>query len=68
MPNLLGHSKDRILMVCDELCGKKTGRRSKQDTWWWNRGEGGNMKKKRKMHTSRCVEIVLRRIRTGIKA
>ena len=20
---------------CDEVCGKKWGMRSKEDTWWW---------------------------------
>ena len=23
-------------MVCDEVCGKKKGRRDRGDTWWWN--------------------------------
>ena len=31
-----GHFKDGILKACDEVCGKKRGRRSKGDTWWWN--------------------------------
>ena len=36
VPNLWGHFKDGILKPCDEVCGKKRGRRSKGDTWWWN--------------------------------
>ena len=27
---------DWVLKVCDEVCGKKRGRRSKGYTWWWN--------------------------------
>ena len=27
IPNLWGHVRDRVLMACDELCGKKMGRR-----------------------------------------
>ena len=34
--NLWGHFKDWILGACNEVCGKKWGRRSKGDTWWWN--------------------------------
>ena len=30
-----GHFKDGILKACDEVCWKKSGRRSKGDTWWW---------------------------------
>ena len=25
-------------MVIDEVCGKKRGRRSEGDKWWWNEG------------------------------
>ena len=32
VPNLWGHFKDGVLKVCDEVCGKKRGRRSKGDT------------------------------------
>ena len=32
-PNLWGHFKDGVLMACDDMCGKKRGRRSKGDTW-----------------------------------
>ena len=64
-PNLWGHFKDGILKACDEVCGKKRGRRSKGDTWWWNEEvkEAASMK-----NTRRCVRIILRRIRGGIKA
>ena len=33
-PNLWGHFKGEVLKACDEVCGKKRGRRSKGDTWW----------------------------------
>ena len=32
-PNLSGHFKDGDLWECDEVCGKKRGRRSKRDSW-----------------------------------
>ena len=28
--------KNDILEACDEVCGKKKGRRNHSDTWWWN--------------------------------
>ena len=34
--NLWGHFKDVVLKACDEVCGKKRGRKSKGDAWWWN--------------------------------
>ena len=37
-PNLRGCFKDGVLWACDEVCGKKSVRRSKGDTWWWNDG------------------------------
>ena len=35
-PNLWGYFMDAVLEACDEVCGKKKGRRSKGDTWRWN--------------------------------
>ena len=35
-PNLREHFKVCDLKACDEVCGKKRGRRSKEDTSWWN--------------------------------
>ena len=35
-PYLLEHFKDGMLKKCDEVCGKKRGRRSKVDIWWRN--------------------------------
>ena len=34
-PNLCGYFKDGVLEACHDVCGKKRGRRSKGDTWWW---------------------------------
>ena len=28
--------KDGVLRACDEICGKKRGRRDQGNTWWWN--------------------------------
>ena len=28
--------KEGVLKACDEVCGKKKGRRDQGDTWWWN--------------------------------
>ena len=35
-PDLWGHFMDGVSKACDEVCGKKRGRRSKGDIWWWN--------------------------------
>ena len=35
-PNLWEHFMDGVLRACDEVCGKKGGRRSKGYTWLWN--------------------------------
>ena len=36
MPNLWRHFKDGALKACDEVRWKKSGRRIKGDTCWWN--------------------------------
>ena len=60
VPNMWGHFKDWDLRACDQVSGKKSDRRSKGDTWWQN--EAMNDAISRKMHTWRCVWIVLMRI------
>ena len=35
-PNLWRNFEDWDLKACDEVCGKKRGRRSKGGNWWWN--------------------------------
>ncbi|XP_077862555.1 uncharacterized protein LOC144344497 [Saccoglossus kowalevskii] len=34
--DLWGCFKERVLQTCDEVCGKKKGRRGRGDTGWWN--------------------------------
>ena len=34
-PNLWRYFKDGVLKACGEVSGKKRGRTSKGDTWWW---------------------------------
>ena len=36
-PNLWVNFKDEDLKACDEVCGKKRGRKSKGDTRWQNK-------------------------------
>ena len=67
-PNLCGHFKDGVLMLCDEVCGKKRGRRCKGDTCWWNEKVNKAFYGEKKKHTRQCVRTVLRRIRGGIYA
>ena len=55
-----------VLKAFDEVCGKKSGWRSKDDTWWWN--EVVKEAIIRKMNTRRCAGIILKRIRTAINA
>ena len=35
-PNLWNTFKNSMLQACDEVCGKKKGRKNHGDTWWWN--------------------------------
>ena len=28
--------KNGVLQACDEVCGKKRGRKDRGNTWWWN--------------------------------
>ena len=35
-PDLWKCFKEWVLKACDEVCGKKKGRRDQGDTWWWN--------------------------------
>lgn len=34
--DLWGCYKEGLLQACDEICGKKKGRRDRRDTGWWN--------------------------------
>jgi len=35
-PDLWKCFKESVLKACDEVCGKKKGRRDRGDMWWWN--------------------------------
>ena len=49
-----GHFKDGVLKACDEVCGKKRGRRSKGDTWWWNEEVKEAVSRKKEAHKAMC--------------
>ena len=34
-PDLWKYFKEGVLKACDEVCGKKKGRRDQGDTYWW---------------------------------
>ena len=53
-PNLCGHFKDGVLEACDEVCGKKRGRRSKGDTWSWNEEVNEAVSRKKEAHKAMC--------------
>ena len=53
-PNLWGHFKDGVVKVCDEVCGKKSGRRSKGDTLWWNEEVKEAVSRKKVTHKAMC--------------
>ena len=35
-PDLWKSFKEGVLRACDEVCGKRKGRRDQGNTWWWN--------------------------------
>ena len=35
-PDMWSSFKEGVLKACEEVCGKKKGRRDRGDTWWWN--------------------------------
>ena len=61
--------KEGILQACDEMCGKKRGRRDREDTWWWN--EEVHVKDaiaRRKQLTKTYVGMILKKIRPDTRA
>ena len=42
--------KDGVLKACDEVCGKKRGKRSKGDKWWHNEEVKEAVSKKEEAH------------------
>ena len=51
---MLEHFKDEVLESCDEVCGKKSGMRSKDDTWWWNEEVKEAVSRKKETHKTMC--------------
>ena len=35
--NVCGHSKERVVNACNEVCVEMRRRRRKENTWWWNK-------------------------------
>ena len=50
--NLWGLFKDGVLEACEELCGKRKGRRKRGSIWWWNE-EVQEVIKEKRMHSER---------------
>ncbi|XP_068728698.1 uncharacterized protein [Montipora capricornis] len=46
--------KERVLKACDEVCGKKKGRRDQGDTWWWNEDVNEAIVRKKDEHKEMC--------------
>ena len=42
------------MKACDEVCGKKRGRRSKGDIWWWNEEVMEGVSGKKEAHKAMC--------------
>ena len=54
MSKMWEHFNDGVLKACDEVCGKKRGRRSKGDTWWWNEVVKEAVSRKKDAHKTMC--------------
>ena len=52
--NFWAHFKHGVLKACDEVCGKKRGRRNKGDTWWWNDEVKETVLRKKEAHRAMC--------------
>ena len=50
-------------MICEEVCGKKRGKRSRGDTWRWHEEVNEAVLRKQE-----ALRTVLRRIRGGINS
>ena len=57
--NMWGHFKDGALQSCDEVCGKKMGRRSKGDTWWWNEEVKEAVLRRKEAHKVMCQDSIV---------
>ena len=54
MQAYVGHFMDGVLSVCDEVCGKKSGRRCKGDASWWNDEVKEAVSRKNDAHKAMC--------------
>ncbi|XP_068692885.1 uncharacterized protein [Montipora foliosa] len=43
-----------VLKACDEVCGKKKGRRDQGGTWWWNEDVKEAIARKKDAHKEMC--------------
>ena len=53
-PNLWGVFKNGVSKACDEVCGKKRGRKNTGNTWWWNEEEKDAVSRKKEAHKAMC--------------
>ena len=52
--NLWNTFKNGALQTCDEVCGKKKGRKNHGDTWWWNEEVKETIKQKKVAYKKMC--------------
>ena len=43
-----------MLQACDEVCGKKKGRKNHKDTWWWNEKMKEEIQQKKVAYKKMC--------------
>ena len=53
--HLFRHFMDGVIKACDEVCGKKRGRRNKGDGWWWNKEVMEAVSRKKDKHMAMCL-------------
>ena len=46
--------KKGVLKACDEVCGKKKGRREQGDIWWWNEDVKEAIARNKDVHKEMC--------------
>ena len=53
-PNLWNTFKNSMLPACNEVCGKKKGRKNHGDTWWWNEEVNEAMQQRKVAYRKMC--------------
>ena len=53
-PDLRKCFKEGVLKACDEVCGKKKGKRDQGDTWLWNEDVKEAIARKKDAHKEMC--------------